>query len=128
MGLAASFIDIGAVADMGYASHDDALLQRVIKNGYSGVTETFVHRNAFATGFGSTVSVSSPESRSWWKKDIRMAVWHNISEAGSDRDGASGSGLKGFIAGAKSDPETPKARDDQLPRPGNWQAPHEPPA
>ncbi|RYP90773.1 hypothetical protein DL770_003106 [Monosporascus sp. CRB-9-2] len=131
MGLAASSIDIGAVADMGYAARDDALLQRLIKNGYSGVTESemieaieaaitfpatksdsstrreaFVHRNTFATGFGSTVSLSSPESRSWWKKDIRMAVWHNISEAGSDKDGASGSGLKGFLAGAKSDPET----------------------
>ncbi|KAL9612040.1 MAG: hypothetical protein Q9204_008983, partial [Flavoplaca sp. TL-2023a] len=98
MSLVASSIDIGAVADMGYAARDEALLQRLITNGYSGVTqpemieaftaassyppaksdvstgsEPYVHRNTFATGFGSTVSLSSPESRSWWKKDIRMA-------------------------------------------------------
>lgn len=128
MGLAASSIDIGAVSDMGYAARDDALLQRLIKNGYSGVTESemieaitaavtfpagkanvhrsgqeYIHHNTFATGFGSTISLKSPESRSWWKKDVRMAVWHNISEAGADKDGA-GDGLKAFLAGAKNDP------------------------
>lgn len=84
MGLVASSIDIGAVADMGYAARDDALLQRLITAGYSGVTQaemieaftaassypatkpdfntqtkSFVHQNTFATGFGSTVSLSS---------------------------------------------------------------------
>ncbi|KAL8910610.1 MAG: hypothetical protein Q9171_004104 [Xanthocarpia ochracea] len=131
MGLVASSIDIGAVADMGYAARDDALLQRLITNGYSGVTqpemieaftaassypatnsdvsktqsEPFVHRNTFATGFGSTVSLSSPESRSWWKKDIRMAVWHNINE-GTDDQEAGGNNLRTFLAKAKNDPDT----------------------
>lgn len=130
MGLVASSIDIGAVADMGYAARDEALLQRLITNGYSGVTqpemieaftaassypattsdintrsEPFVHRNTFATGFGSTVSLSNPESRSWWKKDIRMAVWHNISE-GTDDQEAGGNTLKAFLAKAKNAPDT----------------------
>lgn len=131
MGLAASSIDIGAVADMGYAARDDALLQRLIKNGYSGVTEremidaitaaitypateasvntmggeAYVHHNTFATGFGSTISLSSPESRAWWKKDSRMAVWHNISEDTSDKNGANGNSLQAFLAGAKTDAE-----------------------
>ena len=131
LGLTASSIDIGAVANMGYAARDDALLQRLIKNGYSGVTEgemiqamtaamsfpatkpgtnmerqEFVHRNTFTTGFGSTISLSSPESRSWWTKDSRMAVWHNISEASEDKDGAaSGNSLKTFLEGAKNDAE-----------------------
>jgi KR domain len=39
MGLIASSIDIGAVADMGYAARDKTLLQRLITNGYSGVTQ-----------------------------------------------------------------------------------------
>ena len=39
-GLAASSIQIGAVSDMGFAARDDALLQRLIKNGYSGVTQS----------------------------------------------------------------------------------------
>ncbi|KAL8848907.1 MAG: hypothetical protein Q9221_006065 [Calogaya cf. arnoldii] len=131
LGLVASSIDIGAVADMGYAARDEALLQRLITNGYSGVTqpemieaftaassypatksnisthsEAFVHRNTFATGFGSTVSLSSPDSRSWWKKDIRMAIWHNINE-GTDNEEASGNNtLKAFLAKAKTDPDT----------------------
>ena len=131
LGLAASSIDIGAVADMGYAARDDGLLQRLIRNGYSGVTEgemlqamtaamsypatkpdvdmqrqEFVHHNTFATGFGSTMSLSSPESRSWWKKDSRMAVWHNIGDDTSDKDGgANGNSLGAFLAGAKKDAE-----------------------
>ncbi|KAL8969035.1 MAG: hypothetical protein Q9183_002186, partial [Haloplaca sp. 2 TL-2023] len=128
MGLVASSIDIGAVADMGYAARDEALLQRLITNGYSGVTqpemieaftaassypparsdvstgsEAYVHRNTFATGFGSTVSLSSPDSRSWWKKDIRMAVWHNISQGSQSEDGG---GFKAFISKAKNDADT----------------------
>lgn len=130
LGLVASSIDIGAVADMGYAARDDALLQRLITNGYSGVTqsemieafaaassypatksdvntrsESFIHQNTFATGFGSTVSLSNPESRSWWKKDIRMAVWHNINE-GIDTGEAGGDSLKAFLAKAKNAPDT----------------------
>ncbi|KAI4284877.1 MAG: hypothetical protein L6R38_001086 [Xanthoria sp. 2 TBL-2021] len=133
MGLVASSIDIGAVADMGYAARDEALLQRLITNGYSGVTqremieaftaassyppsksdvstgsEPFVHRNTFASGFGSIVSLSSAENRSWWKKDIRMAVWHNISE-GTESEAAGG--LKAFITKAKNDPDTLRQAD-----------------
>ncbi|KAI4159927.1 MAG: hypothetical protein LQ342_006143 [Letrouitia transgressa] len=126
LGLVASAIDIGAVADMGYAARDDVLLQRLITAGYSSVTqpemieaftaassysatksdlntrcEPSVHQNTFATGFGSTVSLSSPESRSWWKKDIRMAAWHNISEGTNDSE-AGGNSLKAFLAKAKN--------------------------
>ncbi|KAL8721902.1 MAG: hypothetical protein Q9225_001498 [Loekoesia sp. 1 TL-2023] len=129
MGLVASSIDIGAVADIGYAARDEALLQRLITAGYSGVTQAemieaftaassfpamrsdlntqskpFVHQNTFATGFGSTVSLSSPENRSWWKKDIRMAVWHNISEGTDDKE-AGGNSLKAFLAKAKIAPD-----------------------
>lgn len=129
-GLPASSIDIGAVADMGYAARDQQLLQRLLKNGYSGVTEAemieafrasasypvpelntntatapFAHMNTFATGFGSDKSLSHPESRLHWKKDVRMAIWHNIPDGdiGSANDG--GDGLKTFLAAAKSDPE-----------------------
>ena len=135
MGLVASCIDIGAVADMGYAARDDALLQRLITAGYSGVTqaemieaftaassypatnsdiytrsEPFVYQNVFATGFGSTASLSSPESRSWWKKDIRMAVWHNISQSTDDRE-AGGNSFKAFLAKAKNAPDTLRQPD-----------------
>ncbi|KAI4217434.1 MAG: hypothetical protein LQ351_000029 [Letrouitia transgressa] len=135
LGLVASSIDIGAVADMGYAARDDALLQRLITAGYSGVTqsemveaftaaslypaakpdhdtrdEISVHQNTFATGFGSTISLSSPENRSWWKKDIRMAVWHNISEGTNDNE-AGGNSLKAFLAKAKNAPDALRQPD-----------------
>ncbi|KAH6974491.1 hypothetical protein BKA56DRAFT_734049 [Ilyonectria sp. MPI-CAGE-AT-0026] len=129
-GLPASSIDIGAVADMGYAARDQQLLQRLLRNGYSGVTESemieafraaasyplpkldidaksvpFTHRNTFATGFGSDKSLSHPDSRLHWKKDVRMAIWHNISDGDIGNAGAGGDGFKAFLAGAKSDPE-----------------------
>lgn len=114
---------------MGYAARDEALLQRLVTNGYSGVTqsemieaftaassypasksddlkkqsEPFFHRNTFATGFGSTVSLCRPESRSWWKKDIRMAVWHNISEDTDDDAAGGNNSLKAFLAKAKNE-------------------------
>ncbi|KAK8115302.1 polyketide synthase [Apiospora kogelbergensis] len=136
-GLPASAIDIGAVADMGYAARDQQLLQRLLRNGYSGVTEAemieafraagsypvpdlndgvavamrrapFAHINTFATGFGSDKSLCHPDSRLHWKKDLRMAVWHNIHDSDMDGAGAAGSGdgLKAFLARAKGDPET----------------------
>jgi NAD(P)-dependent dehydrogenase (short-subunit alcohol dehydrogenase family)/aryl carrier-like protein len=130
IGLPASSIDIGAVADMGYAARDQQLLQRLMKNGYSGVTESemieafraaasypvpelntdtkvapFTHTNTFATGFGSDKSLSHPESRLHWKKDIRMAIWHNISDGDVGNASEGGDGFKTFLASAKSDPE-----------------------
>ncbi|KAK8124385.1 fatty acid synthase S-acetyltransferase [Apiospora kogelbergensis] len=107
------------------------------RNGYSGVTETemieafraagsypvpdlndgvavgmrrapFAHTNTFATGFGSDKSLRHPDSRLHWKKDLRMAVWHNIRDSDVDGAGAAGGGdgLKAFLARAKGDPET----------------------
>ncbi|KAJ4364877.1 hypothetical protein N0V95_000627 [Ascochyta clinopodiicola] len=128
-GLPASSIDIGAVADMGYAARDQQLLQRLLKNGYSGVTESemieafraaasypvpelnidtrslpFAHANTFATGFGSDKSLSHPESRLHWKKDLRMAIWHNISDGDIGKADDGGDSFKTFVASAKNDP------------------------
>lgn len=129
-GLAASSINIGAVADMGYAARDPQMLQRLLKTGYSGVTESemieafraaaaysvpelsidtksvpFAHRNTFATGFSSDKSYSHADARPHWKKDIRTGIWHNISDGDDDNAGSEGDAFKTFIAAAKSDPE-----------------------
>ncbi|RYP64433.1 hypothetical protein DL769_006674 [Monosporascus sp. CRB-8-3] len=102
----------------------------LLRNGYSGVTEQemieafraaalylvpkldintrsepFTYRNTFATGFGSDKSLSHPDSRLHWKKDIRMAIWHNISDGAYGEAGTGGDGLKAFLAEAKSNPE-----------------------
>lgn len=127
LGLAASSIDIGAVADMGYAARDDALLQRLMINGYSGIVEremteafaasvsypidnfktkdqSFSHKGTFAIGYNSTISPSNPESRAWWKRDIRMAMWHNIQEAKNDDKSDADQGIGAFLVKVKSDP------------------------
>ncbi|EMD88582.1 hypothetical protein COCC4DRAFT_154765 [Bipolaris maydis ATCC 48331] len=129
-GLPASSIDIGAVADMGYAARDQQLLQRLIKNGYSGVTESemieafraaasypvpslnintkkspFAHKNTFATGFGSDKSFSHPENRTFWKKDLRTGVWYNISDGDEAKRGSGNDGFKTFLSAAKNDAE-----------------------
>lgn len=129
-GLPASSIDIGAVADMGYAARDQQLLQRLIKNGYSGVTESemieafraaasypvpslnintkkspFAHKNTFATGFGSDKSLSHPENRTFWKKDLRTGVWYNISDGDEGKAGNGNDGFKAFLSAARNDAE-----------------------
>lgn len=130
-GLAASSINIGAVADMGYAARDQQMLQRLLKTGYSGVTESemieafnaaacysipdltidtksrpYAYQNTFATGFASDKSYGHPGARAHWKKDVRIGVWHNVSDGESDDAAASGgNSFKAFVAAARADPE-----------------------
>nr|QHD56300.1 polyketide synthase [Curvularia sp. IFB-Z10] len=129
-GLPASSIDIGAVAGMGYAARDQQLLQRLLQGGYSGVTESemidafraaasyptpklnvdtksvpFAYKNTFATGFASDKSLNHSDSRAHWKKDIRMGIWHNISDGEAGGAGNSNDAFKTFLAAAKTDAE-----------------------
>ncbi|KAI2820032.1 hypothetical protein CBS115989_3941 [Aspergillus niger] len=132
LGLAASAVDIGAVQDIGYVSQDDALLQRLKQTGAHHLTESelldavlatisfsvnpneahnvndilgFVDKNNFILGLGTSVPLSSPESRVFWRKDRRMALYHNsvpkaaVHDVSSDRDT-----LQAFLARAKTDP------------------------
>ncbi len=104
LGLAASAIDIGAVEDVGYISHDETLLRKMRGLHTYGVREPellealgaamtslstdsgtqrsrFVVRNHFVLGLCSTIPLSSPGNRAVWKKDRRMAVYHNSAGA-----------------------------------------------
>lgn len=139
LGLAAASIDIGAVQDVGYVSQDDALLKRMMAASARGITEaelmeavtaaisfpaamahkinpddtpgmtTFIDRNTFILGLGTTVPLSSPESRAFWRKDRRMAVYHNGSRS-TLIDGVTDSdNLKAFLARARSDVSLLKA-------------------
>ena len=126
LGLAASVVDIGAVEDIGFISEHQGLMSKMKTSGFKGVTEQelldamalamiahsrppkaddaadscFVHGNTFVLGLGSTVSVSSPANRAVWKRDRRMAAYHNVS-AGVNVQ--SNDILKSTLASCKAD-------------------------
>ena len=128
-GLAASSLDIGAVQDVGYVSQDEALLKRMKLASAHGITEPelmeavtaailfpptaptsvdtvvdqFVDKNTVALGLSTAIPLSSSESRAFWRKDQRMAVYHNSSKVALDVAGPSSDHLKSFLAKAKSD-------------------------
>lgn len=128
LGLPASAIDIGAVADVGYISQNRKLEGKMSVLGFKALKEqevldalevamsreeTRIHRSdyhsshfvdhkTFVLGLGSTVPLNSSASRVLWRRDRRMAIYHNT--AGGDVDTtASSATLKSFIASAKAD-------------------------
>ena len=127
LGLPASAMDIGAVGDVGYISQDPELMHKMAATGFKVLKEQevldalvvamtskdiaknecrthgsrFVDRNSFAIGLGSTVPLDNPANRAVWRKDRRMATYHNTS--GSNVDVATSSAsLKTYIASAKA--------------------------
>ncbi|PWY84422.1 polyketide synthase [Aspergillus eucalypticola CBS 122712] len=132
LGLAASAVDIGAVQDIGYVAEDDALLQRLKQTGAHHLTESelleavlatmslsvnpnaaknvnnglgFVDKNNFILGLRTSVPLSSPESRVFWRKDRRMALYHNsVAKTNVPDVSSDGDTLQTFLARTKSDP------------------------
>lgn len=128
LGLAASAIDIGAVADVGYISQNRELMQKMAATGFKTLREQevldalqvaikrkktgknesqnhkprFVDRNSFVLGLGSTVPLNSSLNRAIWRKDRRMAIYHNTASVNVDTVASSAS-LKSYIADAKAD-------------------------
>lgn len=136
LGLIASAIDIGAVADVGYISQNRDLMMMMTKTGFKALKEQevldallvamtrkrirkndstnrgsrFVDLNNFVLGLGSTVPLNSPANRAVWRRDRRMAIYHN--KAGVNVDAvASGASLKSYIASAKADISILKTAD-----------------
>ena len=130
LGLACSALDIGAVQDVGYVSQDEALLKRMKAVSAHGITEPellealtaailipqtgtsastkneeYIDRCTIGLGLSTKIPLNSKDSRAFWRKDRRMAVYHNnASKSAADTAGSSGSdGLKSFLARAKAD-------------------------
>ena len=134
LGLAASVIDIGAVEDIGFLSENQGMISKMKTTGFKSVSEQelldamtvamlarsqpyksgssvtlgndsrFINANGFVIGLGSTMPLSSPNSRAVWKKDRRMAAYHIISEDGSGAGAASSNEtLKSYMASIKAD-------------------------
>lgn len=130
LGLAAAAIQIGAVQDVGYLSQDNDLMTKTRLASGHGITEPellqavtaamsfsttgkpycgtldskFVDQNTFVLGLGTTIPLKSPESRIAWRKDRRMAVYHNSSKVTLGNTASNSSdGLQSFLRRARSD-------------------------
>ncbi|RYP65435.1 hypothetical protein DL771_008307 [Monosporascus sp. 5C6A] len=131
LGLEASVIDIGAVEGVGFISEHQGLMGKMKTSGFKSVTEQelldamavamFVHSrpfkqlptsvgfasrivaNTFVLGLGSSVPLSSSSNRAIWRKDRRMAAYHNATAGGADV-AVSNETLKPYLASARADP------------------------
>ncbi|KAI1379651.1 fatty acid synthase S-acetyltransferase [Hypoxylon crocopeplum] len=134
LGLAASVVDIGAVEDIGFISQQSGLMNKMKSSGFKAVTEQelldamavsmaphaattagpvdsrFVDDNTFALGLGSTIPLNNPSNRAVWRKDRRMAAYHNALGGGADA-ATSNETLKTFLSEAKADPSLLKVAE-----------------
>ena len=131
LNLAASVIDIGPVEDIGYVARSEGILRKMKASGAYGIREPelldslmlslfpasdskpnprtakhgFVAQSEFVLGLASTIPLSNPANRALWKKDRRMAAYHNsVHTAEASGSTSSNEVLKSFLATAKSDP------------------------
>ncbi|RYO74620.1 hypothetical protein DL764_010773 [Monosporascus ibericus] len=133
-GLPASTVDIGAVEDIGFISQSQELMNKMKGTGFKGIAEQelldamalamttrpgrkdacgdslFADANTFVLGLGSTVPLSSPDNRAIWRRDRRMAVYHNAA-SGTAGATASNEALKAFLISAKADPSVLKTAE-----------------
>lgn len=118
LGLAASVIDLGSVADVGFFERNQDLLELLRMVGFKGVSEQhmldamtaavndntntnlavnsssrFVAHDSLLLGIGAAMSLNDPNNRAIWRDHRPMAIYHNESGAsGSSGDGSSSGG------------------------------------
>jgi aryl carrier-like protein len=132
MSLPASVLDLGAVEDVGFVAEtlgqltkwrasagfgireqemldamQLAMMRSVSESDRSPHGSAFVSSSQMALGLRSALPLADPSNRLSWKKDPRMAIYHNVSEmlqdsAGKDieKDGL----MKHFLRSAKGNP------------------------
>jgi hypothetical protein len=64
-------------------------------------TTGFVDKRTFMVGIGTTIPLSHPENRAFFRKDRRLAIYHNatgFSTSQGDEGGSNSDGLKAFLA------------------------------
>jgi len=127
MNLPCTVIDLGAMEGIGYLSENQDLLRKMQGTGWRVVQEAELQGaldlammspstrgqrrqgtaavDAFLLGLAPTVPLSSPESSALLRRDVRMAVYHNISGgSGSSKAGSATDGLRAFLATTRKDP------------------------
>ncbi|KAF7556654.1 hypothetical protein G7Z17_g1229 [Cylindrodendrum hubeiense] len=141
LGLNASVVDIGMMIDHGYVADKDVLRERMAVQGYYGImvnqlldaiTATiskpredapsdkptvFSEPSQIAIGMRSLTPLSDPSNQTVWKRDRRLAIYHNSQDAsaGSSNSKAdSSNALAIFIASAMGDPAILFVKDSGL--------------
>lgn len=126
LGLAASAVDIGAVEDVGYVSQNEEMLKRMKSMAAYTIKEDELlealaaammfpveegaasrGRNNFVLGLGSQLPMNHPDNQASWKKDRRMAAYHNAVSLEDEGD-ASTNVMKQIITRARADPSVLK--------------------
>lgn len=128
-GLVASVVDIGAVEGIGFISENQGMITKMKTSGFKSIseqelldamtlamiarpstanqqmtsTDRLVSHTSFVLGLGSSVPMDSPSNRAVWRKDRRMAAYHNSSAGDGANAAASTETLKSFIASARAD-------------------------
>ena len=134
-GLPASAIDIGAVGDIGVVSQSTGLLQKMRAGGYKLLREqevldalqlamtarksqtenartAFADKNNFVLGLESAIPLDNPACRAIWKRDRRMAIYHNAGSGESADPATAATTIQWYITNARADPsvlKTPEA-------------------
>ncbi|SMQ54923.1 unnamed protein product [Zymoseptoria tritici ST99CH_3D7] len=134
LGLSASVVDIGAVEEVGFISEQPGMINSMKATGFKGLSEqelldamtlamlrkpsaepsdaptgsTYCHPTAFVLGLGSSIPLTASSNRAVWKRDRRMAAYHNLA-ADNAAAGPSAETLKSHLALAKSDPSLLKS-------------------
>jgi len=109
-GYAASAIDIGVMGDVGFVSRNHEVRERFEKTGMRIVKEqdlldalalavrkpkptelrgesrvkTYQEPSQFSLGVLTSIPLSSPHNRVAWRRDPRMAIYHNLSKSSED--------------------------------------------
>jgi aryl carrier-like protein len=131
LGLPASVLDIGCMEEVGYVSQNVAILEGCRSAAMHMLTErdlleslqlmiersvpppqsetnmpvtSYMNFNQVAIGLASTLSLSDPTNRCIWKRDPRMAVYHNIEKTSSMPLSDADEGLRHFLAAVAGDP------------------------
>ena len=125
LGLIATSIDLGVVEDVGFVSTSAELLNTFRSQGFWSLKEkevidalvlatgpassklsrtngAFVHPNTFVLGLASTTPLGSDKNRAVWRRDPRMAIYHN-SGAEASGGASSSDNFKTLLSSAKVD-------------------------
>lgn len=126
LGLPASAVDIGVMEDVGYVSHNPAVLEQLKATSTHTLQEQDLidalqlvmtectapspsaagYRNPaqLAIGLRSTKLLSDPSNRIIWRRDIRMSQYKNLETVTASSSGAANEDLKQFLAAVAKEP------------------------
>ncbi|KAF4438150.1 putative polyketide synthase [Fusarium austroafricanum] len=123
LGLPCTSIDLGAMEGVGYLSQNRDLLRKMQGTGWRIVQEselldgleaaiissyresqdaTSGAHTSFLLGISPSTPLSSPDSNARLRRDVRMAVYHNVGSR-DNRGGSGDEGLRSFLRAAKND-------------------------